>query len=244
MTDSIATKIIELRRAKGLTQEKLGGLLNVSSQAVSKWENGDSLPDIMLLPTLCKTLGISADELLGVPSDIRANNLMDNIFLYAKEVGECRAAYEAMSACSYQADRQNGGAKMASNGVKIQTVNGLGMVFSGQDILEKIKNTNAETIRSMTDLINDTCIMGVIRVMSFGKYESEEEIAEKANLEVNVVQNALFRLLKLGICECHKGDKYTFGAKSYMLFAILGGFYLSSPEGFCEIGNLTCSYNI
>ena len=60
-------KIVSLRRAAGLTQEKLGALLNVSPQAVSKWENAECLPDIALLPALCAALHVSADELLDIP---------------------------------------------------------------------------------------------------------------------------------------------------------------------------------
>lgn len=66
MKKSIPEKIIEGRKRRGLTQEKLGMLLNVSPQAVSKWENAESLPDILLLPRLCQVLQISADELLEV----------------------------------------------------------------------------------------------------------------------------------------------------------------------------------
>ncbi|MDQ0112583.1 helix-turn-helix domain-containing protein [Paenibacillus harenae] len=39
-------RISQLRHGKSMTQEKLGSILNVSAQAVSKWEKGDSLPDI------------------------------------------------------------------------------------------------------------------------------------------------------------------------------------------------------
>ena len=64
MNETIGSRIAKFRKAKSLTQEELAGILGVSSQAVSKWENDASCPDISLLPQLCKTLGISADELL------------------------------------------------------------------------------------------------------------------------------------------------------------------------------------
>lgn len=50
---------------QGLTQEDLVGLVNVSFQAVSKWENGNSLPDISTLPLLANILNCSIDSLLG-----------------------------------------------------------------------------------------------------------------------------------------------------------------------------------
>lgn len=67
MKKPIPVKISERRRALGLTQEKLGTLLGVSPQAVSKWENAECLPDLTLIPALCEALRISADELLEVP---------------------------------------------------------------------------------------------------------------------------------------------------------------------------------
>lgn len=62
--ESIGNRITKYRKQKSLTQEALAEKLGVSSQAVSKWENDASCPDISLLPTLCKELGITSDELL------------------------------------------------------------------------------------------------------------------------------------------------------------------------------------
>lgn len=72
MNESIGNRIAKYRKAKGLTQEELAGRLGVSSQAVSKWENDASCPDISLLPQLCQVLGISSDELLmGKTNEVR-----------------------------------------------------------------------------------------------------------------------------------------------------------------------------
>lgn len=69
MNETIGSRIQKYRKDKGLTQEDLAGKLGVSSQAVSKWENDASCPDISLLPQLCKTLGITTDELLTGKSE-------------------------------------------------------------------------------------------------------------------------------------------------------------------------------
>lgn len=72
MNESIGNRISRYRKAKGMTQEELASKLGVSSQAVSKWENDASCPDISLLPQLCSVLGITADELLtGKTSDVQ-----------------------------------------------------------------------------------------------------------------------------------------------------------------------------
>jgi transcriptional regulator with XRE-family HTH domain len=69
MNETIGSRIVKFRKAKAMTQEELASMLGVSSQAVSKWENAASCPDISLLPELCKVLGITTDELLTGKSD-------------------------------------------------------------------------------------------------------------------------------------------------------------------------------
>lgn len=72
MNETIGNRISKYRKEKGMTQEELAGKLGVSSQAVSKWENDASCPDISLLPQLCKLLGITTDELLtGNSNEVR-----------------------------------------------------------------------------------------------------------------------------------------------------------------------------
>lgn len=63
---SLADKLKELRKSKNVSQEKLAEYLGVSYQAVSKWENGVTSPDILLLPDIARYYGITVDELLQV----------------------------------------------------------------------------------------------------------------------------------------------------------------------------------
>ena len=62
---TMGKRIMTLRKEQGLTQEQLAEKLGVSAQAVSKWENDISCPDISILPQLADILHVSADELLG-----------------------------------------------------------------------------------------------------------------------------------------------------------------------------------
>lgn len=57
-------KLYELRKQKGLSQEELANRLNVSRQTVSKWEVGDSTPDMEKLIAMSDLFGISLDELI------------------------------------------------------------------------------------------------------------------------------------------------------------------------------------
>jgi tellurite methyltransferase len=62
--NEIGRRIALLRKEKGYTQEQISLVLNVTPQAVSKWEKGNTLPDTSLLPNLAKSLGVSIDKLL------------------------------------------------------------------------------------------------------------------------------------------------------------------------------------
>ena len=64
MYTNLGKRIANFRHEKHLRQEDLAEILGVSSQAVSKWENDQTCPDISLLPSLAKQLGVSVDELL------------------------------------------------------------------------------------------------------------------------------------------------------------------------------------
>ena len=64
-TLKIGRYIQHLRKAAGMTQKELAEKLNLSFQAVSKWENGDTLPDTGILLDLCDILNTTADKLLN-----------------------------------------------------------------------------------------------------------------------------------------------------------------------------------
>lgn len=65
MKTTIGERLQKLRKKMGLTQEDIAEKVNVSAQAVSKWENDISVPDITILPELADLFHISLDELLG-----------------------------------------------------------------------------------------------------------------------------------------------------------------------------------
>lgn len=65
MNTTLGKRIAALRHEKELKQDELAEKLGVSAQAVSKWENDQTCPDISLLPLLAKTLDVSVDELLS-----------------------------------------------------------------------------------------------------------------------------------------------------------------------------------
>ena len=71
MEMTIGKRIAALRREKNLKQDDLAQMVEVSPQAVSKWENDQTCPDISLLPKLAKILGVSVDELLSGKQELQ-----------------------------------------------------------------------------------------------------------------------------------------------------------------------------
>lgn len=65
MTDMVGANISRYRKEQNLTQEDLAKQLKITYQAVSKWENGLTKPDISLLPALASILKVSIDSLMG-----------------------------------------------------------------------------------------------------------------------------------------------------------------------------------
>ena len=61
---TLGEKLQTLRRSRGLSQEQLAEILEVSRQAVSKWENGDSAPDLDRLRAICTYFGVTTDYLI------------------------------------------------------------------------------------------------------------------------------------------------------------------------------------
>lgn len=62
----INLRIAELRRKKNMTQQELAKLVGVSFQTISKWENGNAMPDITYLPVLAECFQVSIDQLMGI----------------------------------------------------------------------------------------------------------------------------------------------------------------------------------
>lgn len=85
MDIKIGENLKRLRKAKDITQEELADFLGISFQAISKWERGDSFPDITMLPALSNLFEISVDELIGM-EQIRSRENLNKVFKIIKEL--------------------------------------------------------------------------------------------------------------------------------------------------------------
>lgn len=82
--ENIGRSISELRKAQNMTQMELADRMNISFQAVSNWERGNSMPDISKLPELAQLFGVTIDELLGEKSDLLESAMNNNMNEYLK----------------------------------------------------------------------------------------------------------------------------------------------------------------
>ena len=95
---AIGNNIKKYRKKRKITQEQLAEVLGVSDQAVSRWENGTTYPDIELLPTIALYFGVTLDELMGMEA-IKDESDIEDIMNRRKEFrsrGEVVKSYEML----------------------------------------------------------------------------------------------------------------------------------------------------
>lgn len=86
--EKIGKFILEMRKKKGLTQKELAEIVGISDKTISKWECGNSMPDISYLEALCNSLGITVNELLSgecLTSESYSEKAEENIMALMKE---------------------------------------------------------------------------------------------------------------------------------------------------------------
>ena len=88
MNINIGENLRRLRKNKDITQEELAGILSVSFQAVSKWERGDTFPDITMLPALSNFFEVSVDEIIGM-NKIRDRENIQQAHKKINELNSC-----------------------------------------------------------------------------------------------------------------------------------------------------------
>ena len=76
----LGSQVRQLRLRRGMTQEALAGKLDISPQAVSKWERGESLPDVGLLPALSACLGVTIDALFSLTDETRMERIQNMLW--------------------------------------------------------------------------------------------------------------------------------------------------------------------
>ena len=220
MTKSIGEKICELRKSLSLTQEKLGEQLGISNQAVSKWENGDAMPDILILPKLCKILGITVDALLEVEKPINRNR--DSVLMafrdYALETGASKALLEAFICTSqiheYSTNIRNTlpdsipeldqdqtiRNKWSIERMELLDSSGMGFVIANNEYKDKIRDYNIEQLTKYFEIFANVEIMTVVSELLHAGHLSKVELIEKTNYPLDTINVILLTLMERTMC--------------------------------------------
>jgi transcriptional regulator with XRE-family HTH domain len=138
-TETLGRRIARLRLARTATQERLAKELNVSPQAVSKWENDINYPDISLLPDLARFLSVSVDELLSGASASAPESVAAQESAAEKSIAEVVsvAADESAEIVEEPVEQDNQGIATQSSGFSF------GKLF-GKSMIKVEKNDEAD----------------------------------------------------------------------------------------------------
>ena len=138
-SETLGRRIAHLRLARTATQERLAKELNVSPQAVSKWENDINYPDISLLPDLARFLGVSVDELLSGASASAQESVAAQEITVEKSAAEVVsvAADEPAEIVEEPTEQDNQGIATQSSGFSF------GKLF-GKSMIKVEKNDEAD----------------------------------------------------------------------------------------------------
>ena len=218
----IGKNIAEFRKKKGLTQEELGTKLGVTNQAVSKWENQTSFPDIMLLPAIAESLGVTLNDLYGIeerkPQKVRADD-------FPEAARETLKDYFVEQAGA----RMPGGPELGERALGCVS-DKAGSVFISKDfsfIDNTFRVSGSETVferpglLSMLERLSDRSVMKVFaylcRISSERFANSQEtektdalraftvpEIAEGCGLDKSAAEDALDTLSSLRLAEANR----------------------------------------
>ena len=225
MEKTISDKICEFRKARSLTQEQLGEKLGISGQAVSKWEKGDSMPDIMLLPELCDILGISIDALLEVPVSLKNKNIMQDFCAYAREQGRSATIINALSRLfgDVGISSEENWIDFGPEYIRIYDNQGMGFAVDGSDYLKKCLDSDLEDTTYIMRILANESLLSVLRLFSIDKAITKKEISEATGLDEEAVNQILVGFFKRGMVVCEK-DKD--GKRGYLQGDAMAGIYM------------------
>jgi len=210
---NISKNIAELRKQKGITQEQLSLALNISPQAVSKWETNTSLPDTQTLPLIADYFGVSIDYLF-YGDEYAYNDIYNKVWHKVAEFDQqSKEAYnEALTLFAYahlgvSRWRHTGEPAVISdepfhfsneNGLSLLSGKGFGAIIT-RDFFKNIDQNTVEFAQKLlpafTESNNILVCLAIISMsdISFG------ELQEKLSLDENTLRAALDTLIAVGI---------------------------------------------
>lgn len=207
---NLAKNITNLRKKKGLTQEQLAKAINISPQAISKWETQMSQPDVQILPLLADYFDVSIDYLF-YGRDLAYGEVYEKVFSkVAAHSQMSKAAYEDALTVFGHAHHGliHGGLQDLKqrklydqpchvsdpNGVSLLSARGYGAILT-RSFFEHI---NRETVRFAARILpalsKESTLLVCMAILSMSDI-SIGELEEKTHLEKAVLRDALDELI-------------------------------------------------
>jgi len=210
---NISKSICELRRQKGITQEQLAISLNISPQAISKWETGTSQPDTQTLPLIADYFGVSIDYLF-YGADYAYGDIYNKVYdKVAENPQMSKGAYDdAMKVFAHihyglgRWNMKNRNPIMydephhmsGENGLSLLSGRGYGAVVT-RDFFKYINRDTVEFAHKILPVLSETnCLLVCLAIISMSDI-SYNELAEKLSLDEVTLRSALDRLIEVGI---------------------------------------------
>ncbi|MCL2772542.1 MAG: helix-turn-helix domain-containing protein [Oscillospiraceae bacterium] len=237
---NISEKIASLRKAHNLTQEALGEAVGVSAQAVSKWEKGDSLPDISVIPDICRTFGISADTLIGSEGNMTADMYIEKALEVCKGLDEkLRLIHIFMMNGSKEiGEMTNLGFHLSeAENFLVTDGRGFGMYFHN---IEYIKNMmSVDLVKSeLLKLMSDEKVLKIFSLISINGRLNENEVIKLTGFSQQEITERLFTLMKWSLIQSVMGEigntremAYSVAPHGIFFIGIMANVYLFEPTG-------------
>lgn len=221
MNNDIGSRIMVLRKSKNMTQEALANVLGISPQAVSKWETGTTLPDILLLPIIAEALDTDINALFGLdfgmdPVRHNKNLTKQNIheemyneffeilqYLWIRDEKES-VKEKAKETIEYIKSHRNTQTLILSNleGNGVYADADIALVFNKDknDIRKLLENDTAwDVLKRFADDATGTVFKFIIENQD--RSFTSSLIAKKCNIDIKSTERALENLIRLKLME-------------------------------------------
>lgn len=245
MESILGRKIKEVRMKRGITQEELGNLVGVTTQAVSKWERGGT-PDAELLPNIARALRVSIDALFDMEQE-KGSRLEDMIIeeLYSKEDKEAferavslciaiefglfrinslknKAAAEMMDSVNDENDHEYYSTLLTDDGLVRVRLSQNGRYFFIMPEPEMGYRSFLENIEDLSKTFRLLAEKDTLKILFFmyqriNKKSSSELIAEGVGVSVEKVEKLMEQLEEFNLVECSDVETVNGDLKAYAM---------------------------
>lgn len=219
---AFGTKLKNHRKNLGLTQEEVAGKMGISAQAVSKWENGDCLPDCFNLKSLADIYGLSLDILLETEESDNIEKVSSRIeqiadeFIWAKKERDYPAHWdlgddlwqmwkgiyfiEVGSKEHQQRDKEAGNLRICSEyGMKIWDDDGIACVVKNS-IKKHLTEVDTQTFSLLSELATPEGFR-LISVLDTNHLCSKAELIERSGISLSRLNELLLLFMENEIIE-------------------------------------------